>query len=140
MTADYIEAQGGLLAEIAGARAFVDTLKSHPEASVALATGGWQETATMKLRAIGLDPKELCLASASEAVSRVEIMRVTEQRSLLGKRAARRTYFGDGPRDKQASQELGYDFIAIGNNVAYPKRYPDFRDSEAILAELGLGF
>ncbi len=76
MVADYIDDRGGLLREISGARAFVDKLTSHPQASVAIATGGWKETAMMKLRAIGLDPEELCLATASDAVSRVEIMRI----------------------------------------------------------------
>ncbi len=138
MVADYIDDRGGLLREISGARAFVEQLKSHPQASVAFATGGWKETAMMKLRAIGLDPEELCLATASDAVSRVEIMRIAERRALCGGRAGRRTYFGDGPWDQEASQELGYDFIAIGENVGHPARHPDFGDAEAILRELGL--
>ena len=41
---------------MAGARAFIERLTSHPTVSVAVATGGWRETAEMKLRAIGLDP------------------------------------------------------------------------------------
>ena len=138
MVADHIDSCGGVLPEVAGAKAFVDILKSHPEASVALATGSWKESAMMKLQAIGLDPQELCLASSSDSVSRVEIMAVAEQRALLGKPAARRTYFGDGPWDKTACQELGFEFVAIGSGVDHPTRYPDFRDAERILAGLGL--
>ena len=140
MMAHHLDDRGGRLSEVAGARAFVETLRSRPEVSVAIATGGWRETAMMKLRGIGLNPKEICLASASDAVSRVEIMRVAEQRALQGMRAERRTYFGDRSWDLKACQELGFDFIAIGNNVSHPKRYPDFRDAEAILEELGLHF
>ena len=138
MVENYIDECGGLLPEIAGARTFVDTLKSHPEASVALATGDWKETAMMKLQAIGIDPQELCLASSTDSVSRVEIMKIAEQRALLGRPAARRTYFGDRPWDKTACQELGYEFIVIGSGVEHPTRYSNFRNAEGILAELGL--
>ena len=92
----------------------------------------------MKLRAIGLGPEEFCLATASDAVSRIEIMRIAEQRALPVGRVGRRTYFGDGPWDKKACQELGYDFIAIGENVENPTRHPDFDDPEAILRQMGL--
>ena len=138
MIAVYIDDHGGLLPEIAGARAFVDTLISHPDASVALATGGWKETATMKLRAIGLDPRKLCLTSSSDAVSRAGIMTIAEQRALPGRPVARRTYFGDAVWDRKASRELGYEFVAIGSGVDHPMRYPDFRDAERILTGLGL--
>ncbi len=138
VVADHIGGCGGRMPEIAGARAFVERLRSHPGASVAVATGGWRETAAIKLRAIGLDPGELCLASCSDAVSRVGIMRIAEERALVGRRAARRTYFGDRPWDLRASRELGYGFVAIGDGVAHPARYPDYRDAEAIRAELGL--
>ena len=138
MVADYINGLGGQLPEISGAREFVNEIKSNPETAVALATGGWKESAMMKLRAIGLDSEELCLASASDAVSRIEIMRIAEQRALPFGHTGRRTYFGDGPWDKKACQELGYDFIAIGENVENPTRYHDFDDPEAILRQMGL--
>ena len=93
----------------------------------------------MKLKAAGMDPDEPCFASGSDAFRRVEIMQIAEQRALGGRRASRRTYFGDGIWDKKASLELGYDFIAIGEKVEHPARYPDFRRSEAILAKLGMG-
>lgn len=79
------------------------------------------------------------MASCSDAVSRVDIMRIAEKRALGGRRAARRTYFGDRPWDLRASRELGYGFVAIGDGVEWPACYPNFRDAEAILGELGLG-
>ncbi|MDE0394844.1 MAG: haloacid dehalogenase-like hydrolase [Gammaproteobacteria bacterium] len=136
--ADHIGARRGRMPEIVGARAFVERLRSRPRVSVAVATGGWRETAEMKLRAIGLDPAELCMASCSDAMSRVGIMRIAEEKALGGGRAARRTYFGDRPWDLRASQELGYGFVAIGGGVVWPACYPDFSDAEAILGELGL--
>ncbi|MDE0083890.1 MAG: HAD hydrolase-like protein [Gammaproteobacteria bacterium] len=138
VVSDHIGREGQM-PEIAGARAFVERLTSHPGASVAVATGGWRETAEMKLRGIGLDPGKLCLASSSDAFSRIEIMRIAAERALRGRHATRTTYFGDRPWDLRASRELGYGFVAVGDNVVWPVRYPDFRDAEAILSELGLG-
>ncbi len=66
------------------------------------------------------------------------IMQIAEQRALRGRRASRRTYFGDGTWDQKASLELGYDFIAIGEKVEHSARYPDFRRPDLILARLGL--
>ena len=139
LVADYLAERGGRLPEIPGARTFLAELRSRSDVAVALATGGWEETASMKLKAAGMDPDEPCLASGSDAIRRVEIMQIAEQRALGGRRASRRTYFGDGIWDKKASLELGYDFIAIGDKVEHSARYPDFRRPEVILAKLGIG-
>ena len=85
---------------------FVSLLMKHPGVRVAVATGGWRETALIKLRAIGLDPLRLPLASSSDAFSKVDIMRIAVQRSLPTQDAKRRTYFGDSLDDKEASREL----------------------------------
>ena len=138
LVADYLAERGGRLPEIPGARTFLAELRSRPDVAIALATGGWEETARMKLRAAGLNPDEPSFASGSDAVSRVEIMQIAEQRALRGRRASRRTYFGDGTWDQKASLELGYDFIAIGEKVEHSARYPDFRRPDLILARLGL--
>ena len=93
---------------------------------VAVATGGWRETAAMKLRAIGLDPEALHLSSASDAIRRIEIMQIAEQRAMAGTRADRKFYFGNGPWDKEASLKLGWEFIGIGMNVEHSERFDDF--------------
>ncbi|MXW45783.1 MAG: HAD family phosphatase [Gammaproteobacteria bacterium] len=136
MVSEYLEERGGRLPEIEGAGTFLAELESLPEVSVALATGGWEETARMKLRAAGLDRYSLPLASGSDALTRVEIMQIAENRALGGQTARRRTYFGDGIWDKQASEQLGYDFIAIGDKVQHHARYPNFRYKRTILAHL----
>lgn len=138
VVSDHIGREGQM-PEVAGARAFVESLASHPGASVAVATGGWQETAEMKFRGIGLDPEKLGLASSSDALSQIENMRIAAERALRGRRSTRTTYFGDRPWDLRASRELGYGFVAVGDGVVWPVRYPDFRDAEAIFSDLGLG-
>ena len=87
---------------------------------------------------LGLDPRQLPIASSSDAVSKVKVMRIAERRALPSGGAKRRTYFGDSPYDKEASRNLGYDFIAIGERVKHRPRYSDFRETESILEELEL--
>jgi beta-phosphoglucomutase-like phosphatase (HAD superfamily) len=138
LTTRYLAELDEPLGEIPGACAFVRALQAHPKVSIGLATGGWRETARLKLSAIGLRPDEICLASASDARSREEIMSVAEARALEGRRASRKTYFGDAPWDRSASRALGYEFIAIGSGVDHATRFADFRAAETILAELRL--
>ena len=114
---DYLGANARSIREIAGARALLAELRAMPSVRVAIATGGWAETAQAKLRAIGVEIEGLAFASASDAVARTKIMQLAEQRALRGVAASRRTYFGDGAWDKRASEELGYRFVAIGRGV-----------------------
>lgn len=133
---DHLAERQGWLPEVPGAAAFVNGLLADPEAVVAVATGGWRETAAMKLRAIRLDPGALHLSSASDAVSRVEIMRRAERRAMAGRQASRRFYFGNQPWDREASRSLGWEFVGIGAKVAHCLRFDDFLAPEALLAAL----
>ena len=135
---DYVAARGGVIPEIPGAVQFVSRLVKHPGVRVAVATGGWRETALIKLRAIGIDQQRLTLASSSDATSKVDIIRIAERRTLPNETAKRKTYFGDSRYDRESSRELGYDFIAIGENVDHHLRYANYLDAESILHDLGL--
>jgi beta-phosphoglucomutase-like phosphatase (HAD superfamily) len=134
----YLSDRDGVASEVPGARAFVERLSTHPEVTVAFATGGWEETALMKLDGIGLAVRGLSLASASDSVDRTEIMLLAERRALGDLLADRRTYFGDGPWDQKASAELGFDFVAIGERLACAPRFADFNGSDEIMSSLGL--
>ena len=109
-----------------------------PGVAVGFATGGWRETALMKLRSIGLMPDPSCLVSASDAVSRTDIMSLCERRVTHGRSPSRRTYFGDASWDKDACARLSFDFIAIGNRVEHQPRFDDFAKAHEILALLGI--
>lgn len=136
-TRQYVEKNPHLVREVPGAKALVEALREFPNVRICIATGGWAETAKMKLRAIGLDPTTLPMATSSDAVSRTDIMRLAESRAT-GSMVRRRTYFGDGLWDKKASAELGYDFVAIGGRVDHHVAFQDFQDREEILAQLCL--
>ena len=140
LVADYVAARGGRVPEIPGASNFVERLMEHPRVRIAVATGGWKETALIKLQAIGLNPGRLSIASSSDAIGKVDILRTAERRALPAGGARRKTYFGDIPYDRETSRKLGYDFIAIGENVEHHTRYSDFRDAESILGDLGLEY
>lgn len=134
----YLTERPQALREIPGARQFIDRLKDMESVMLAVATGGWEETAKMKLEGVGIETTGLVLASSSDAHSRTEIIRLAESRALAGEEVLRKTYFGDGIWDKRACEALDYDFIAIGNNVDHHTRFPDFLATEAIISRLGL--
>jgi beta-phosphoglucomutase-like phosphatase (HAD superfamily) len=138
LTQRYVARHATALREIPGAKALLDMLRSHHSVAVAVATGGWRETAELKLRGIGLDPNGLSLATASDSSDRCAIIRLAERRALNGQVAKCRTYFGDGQWDKKAAADLNYAFVAVGGNVAHHAVVPDLSDHAAILAHLGV--
>jgi len=137
-TRRYLAENPRVVREVPGALALVEKLRNLPEVRVCLATGGWAETAALKLCAIGIDPEGLAIATGSDAPRRTDIMRLAESRATQGAMARRRTYFGDGVWDKRAAAELGYDFVAIGSGVEHDVVFPDLQDIDAILCRLGV--
>ena len=135
---NHIAMQPEGLAPIPGAPALIRKLRSSSEVVIAFATGGWRETAEMKLRSAGIEFEGLPFATSSEAAARTEIMRLAERRAGAYGHFARRTYFGDSPWDRKASAELGYDFLAVGGRVDHPGGFKDLSDQEAIFRVLGV--
>ncbi|HJR70813.1 MAG TPA: HAD family hydrolase [Gammaproteobacteria bacterium] len=133
---DYVEREPAAVREIAGAKRLVERLLGLPHVCVAIATGGWEPTARLKLQHVGIDVGDVGLASSSDARARTDIMRLAARRALGGVSFQRATYFGDGAWDRRASAELGYDFVAVGRGVPHPVAYDDLSDVEAILAHL----
>lgn len=138
LTEDYVVRHPSAVCEIPGAKLVLETLWAIPSVRVAVATGGWKETASLKLKCIGLAVERLSLATASDNVERTKIMEIAEQRAMHGLAPSRRTYFGDGAWDKRASAQLGYEFIAIGRNVEHDVLFHDFSNREAVLSRLTL--
>ena len=138
LVGEYLRHSGDTVEEIPGARALLSRLQAMPEFSLAIATGGWRETAEMKLAHVGIEAGHIPLATSSDAEARVDIMRHAERLAVPGRPFARRTYFGDGLWDRKASAELGYSFIAVGAQVENPVRFVDLRDQDEILASLYL--
>ena len=124
--------------EIRGATALLRELRARPDVRLAIATGGWAETALMKLAAIGVSVDGIGFASSSDAHARTKIMELAAERALRGVVPATRTYLGDGAWDQRASADLGYRFIAIGRALAHDPRFDDYADRDAVLACLAI--
>jgi len=138
LTQHYLARHPSAVREVPGAKALVEALCAIPNVRVAVATGGWKETAWLKLNSIGLAAERLPLATASDSVERTKIMQFAERRAMLDLLPSRKTYFGDGAWDKRASAQLGYQFIAVGRNVEHELLFQDFNDREAVLACLAV--
>jgi phosphoglycolate phosphatase-like HAD superfamily hydrolase len=132
----YSEANPAAIREIAGAKRLLERLCAAAGVRVAVATGGWEETARLKLAHVGIDASKIAFASSSDAPARADIMQLAAQRAMQGAKVSRATYFGDGPWDRRASEQLGYDFIAVGSTVPHHTAFADLHDTDAIIAHL----
>jgi len=132
---DYISCN--VVSPISGANEFLSQLIARQNVAVALATGGWAESAKMKLSAAGIDFLAIPLASSSDHYSRVEIMRLAEKRAG-NHRYDSRTYFGDGSWDQKASETLGYNFVSVGDRISSPQSIRDYTKTDVTLRYIGV--
>src|SRR5262245_51412510 len=102
----HLDAGAAPLREIRGATALLRELRARRDVRLAIATGGWAETALLKLAAIGVSLDGIGFASSSDALERTRIMELAAERALRGVVPATRTYFGDGVWDQRASAAL----------------------------------
>lgn len=102
----------GPFAEIPGARDFLHSLRESPQHAVAMATGGWRQSAEFKLLSAGFDVAGIPLATSDDHHERTSIMELALD--SLGTQFDSVTYYGDGPWDRQACAELGWEFVAVG--------------------------
>jgi len=134
----HLDSGTRVVSEIRGATALLQELRGRPDVRLAIATGGWAETALMKLAAIGVSVDGVGFASSSDAHARTKIMELAAERALRGAVPATRTYLGDGAWDQRASADLGYRFIAIGRALDHEPRFDDYADRDAVLACLAV--
>lgn len=113
----------GPFREIAGASDFLRGLGASPNHAVALATGGWRESAMLKLDSAGLAWSRFPLASSNDHHERTAIMEIAL--SQLGNAFESVTYYGDGPWDRDACDALGWNFVAVGPELGGLESYAD---------------
>ncbi len=103
---------------IAGADHIIAAL-AHAGWTCALATGGWERSARLKLVAAGLHASTLALASSSDASTRVEIMQIAAARAQGDSGAFERIVsFGDAVWDVRAAAALEWPFVGIATGNA----------------------
>jgi len=104
--------ESGPFQEIPGAKDVLEMLRNSRQHAVGIATGGWRESAVLKLRSSGFDISGFSLATSDESFERTEIMRIAL--SNLGSDFRSITYYGDGAWDRDACAALGWRFVAVG--------------------------
>jgi phosphoglycolate phosphatase-like HAD superfamily hydrolase len=101
---------------IPGAREMLVDLQARKNITVAFATGAWLESAIIKLTHARIDLNNIPLATSSDAISRGQIMQISEERAnKTGKVFTTRIYVGDAVWDVQAAIGLGYHFIGVAS-------------------------
>jgi phosphoglycolate phosphatase-like HAD superfamily hydrolase len=111
----------GPFAEIPGARAFVQSLRSSSRHRIAYATGGWHGSALLKLSFSGFPVHGVPLSTSDDHFDRQEIM-LHALRQLDGV-YDRVTYYGDGNWDAIAARALGWHFVPVGTKLRGLTRY-----------------
>ncbi|KXF83260.1 HAD family hydrolase [Enterovibrio coralii] len=118
--------------EVGGAIEFVSYLRKSKEHLVSVATGGWGETAKLKLESAGFETDGLILASSNDHHSRIEIMNTARlQADSTGLVPV--TYFGDAAWDVKACETLGVNLVVVGNRVKHHQQIKDFAPLERVL-------
>ena len=138
LTEQYLEKNSEAVKEVDGANSFILSLKSRENVCIAFATGGWEETAKLKLKAIGVDTEGIAFASSSDEGSRTKIMELAEKRTNPGTRITSKTYFGDAIWDREACEHLSYGFVAVGKKVEHHARIDDFSHHKKVYKLLGI--
>jgi len=111
-----VESPGDFL-PINGAGQMLEDLSLRLGCTVSLATGGWQESAMVKIRAAGLNIEDKPMATANDAISREDIMMLSEKRACYRNGVDSYdsvVYVGDGIWDLRAAHSLGYHFVGVG--------------------------
>lgn len=103
---------------IAGAPEFIEELKAAGEWEIAIATGGWQRSARLKLTLAGIEAEALPFASSDDAATRDLIVKTAIRRALSTHCLAsfdRIVALGDAPWDVRAAARLELPFIGIAS-------------------------
>jgi phosphoglycolate phosphatase-like HAD superfamily hydrolase len=134
---------------IEGAIEFVAAVQEAPDCAVSIATGGWERSCRKKLEQSGFCVAGIPLASADDAIARVDIMNASLSKALKAYEQSAFdtiTYLGDGSWDMKASMELGWNFIAVGEPILsyidsrpryWIKDFADIRELDRILDDIG---
>ena len=108
--------------------------------AIALATGGWFDSASMKLAAINLDFAKLPIASADDSISREEIVKTAISRAKQKYAVAdfeKIVCVGDGIWDVLTAVQLQLPFVGVGSDAAWQdfgiKQIADFTDFDKFL-------
>ncbi len=113
--------KNGAFCEIPGARNLVASLRHSRDHYVAIATGGWSASASLKLESAKFDLSDITLSASDTERDRTRIMRSALDRPEVEYESI--TYYGDGPWDRDACEVLGWNFIPVGRALGGLESY-----------------
>ena len=133
-------------APVAGADRLLSRLAQSGSHRVSLATGGWRDSARLKMASAGMCFDDHPAASADDALDRESIIRLSRQRAAerYGESFACTVYVGDEVWDARACRALGIPFIGIGTGVRAARLasegalrvFQDYSDADLFLESL----
>jgi phosphoglycolate phosphatase-like HAD superfamily hydrolase len=113
---DAIGGTGEPIQAVRGAATLLNWLRAHPRWHVAIATGGWNVPARLKLDSAGLPVEGIPWASADDALDRVDIVRTAIERAreaYCQDSFEKIVYVGDGVWDIRAAKALRIGFLGL---------------------------
>ncbi len=133
-------------AAVPGAGRLLSRLAQGGSHRVSLATGGWHDSARLKMASAGMCFDDHPAATADDALDRESIMTLSRQRAAerYGESFARTVYVGDGVWDARACRHVGIPFIGIGTGSRATRLsaegavcvFADFSDPDMFLSSL----
>lgn len=108
-----------LFSEISGSANVLAKLQLESDWCVAIATGGWHESAQLKLQKANIEIKGIPLASANDALSREDIIKtaiIKAENAYQVEKFQKVVFVGDGVWDVKAAYKLNIAFLGIGDN------------------------
>ncbi|WP_240001394.1 HAD family hydrolase [Photobacterium kishitanii] len=118
--------------EVLGAKNFVSHLLDSDKYVVSIATGGWGETARIKLESAGFNVEKLEITSSNDHFSRIKIMQLAKSKmNQTGDYPI--TYFGDAEWDLKACEQLAVNIVIVGSRVNHHQRIQNFSCLESAL-------
>jgi phosphoglycolate phosphatase-like HAD superfamily hydrolase len=139
-------ASNSAFATITGARELLSGLADSAEYRVSLATGGWRDSARIKMASAGMCFDDYPAASADDAHDRESIVKISLQRAVVRHETpfVSTIYIGDGIWDARACRALGIPFIGIGSggravrlaSEGAVRVFGDYSDADVFLESL----
>ncbi len=133
--------------EINGALNFINFLRKKSNITIGIATGGWEKSANLKLKSIGIDSAEFAISTSNHFKTREDILSKTIRnlKENWKNKIDRIIYFGDGTWDFLTCEKLNIEFIGIDNSknnklkeIGAKTIFSDFDQYELIYKKLGI--
>jgi beta-phosphoglucomutase-like phosphatase (HAD superfamily) len=101
--------------EIKGATNFFEFLTKKQNVKIGIATGGWEKSALLKLKTIGIEATKFVFSNSNHFKKREDILSDVIHRIKLKEKNKidKVIYFGDGTWDYLTCEKLGIEFVGI---------------------------